>query len=91
MGCYVNPKEISKEEWLYQQDEGTEKAPAWEFVPKGMLPVCLVDNGGFTAAAVAYSESERDRFDEEDGRPKKWFLIPIDDLYQVSDLDRWFL
>lgn len=44
------------------------------------LPVCLVDNGLFTAAAVAFDPVERDIFLREDGRPKQWFTCQREDL-----------
>lgn len=89
MGCYINPTNMTKDYWLYSQDEGTDEAPAWDFVPKDMLPVCLVQNAEFSAAGVAYNEAERDDFAREDGRPKRWFLISILALQHVSDVDRW--
>lgn len=39
------------------------------------LPVCLVDNGAFTAAGIAYDPRERDDFLRDDGRTKYWFAV----------------
>jgi len=45
-------------------------------VPKGSRLVCLVDNGPFYAAAVAYCLAEAKTFaDPYDGRPKQWFVV----------------
>jgi hypothetical protein len=94
MGCYVNPPGGSKEEWL--RDNATKvngigiEAPVWNEIADDELPVCLVDNGPFTAAAVGFSEQEMNDFDDpDDDRPKMWFTVKVEKLFEVSDLKRW--
>ena len=52
MGCYVNPTDIPKEQWLSNYEAFRDRT--WSLVPSGYLPVCMIDNGVFTAAGVAY-------------------------------------
>jgi len=80
----------TKEEWL--ENHGaliTEEA--FESIQyetlNNCLPVCLVDNGFFTAAGIAFSEQERDIFVSPDGREKRYYLCNIDELLEVSDLN----
>jgi hypothetical protein len=93
MGYYVNPKNVSKEKWLSDNAGGdhiSTTAPKWEKVPSSSLPVCLVDNFGFTAAAICYSPEELREFAREDGRPKVWCIVEIEKLKEVSDLPKSF-
>lgn len=89
MGCYVNPQTETKEAWLSRHGTVLLIMPEWEAVPSNQLPVCLVDNGPFTAAAVAFSQSEYKYFMKPDSRPKVWYLAKIDDLKTVSELECW--
>lgn len=84
MGCYVNPPNESKEAFL--QREGTRVSVSAAAITEASLPVCLVDNGMFKAAGVAYSEGELQAFADPDGRPKQWFQVPREKLLEVSDL-----
>jgi len=92
MGYYINPPDSTKEAFLERY--GTPISPAiakqiWkEEMIKTHLPICLVDNGQFTAAGIAYSERETDYFLEPDGRPKLWFVVPRKELtpYIRADL-----
>lgn len=76
MGLYVNPKGQSKEAWLAEHGEITD-APASVKERPGHLPVCLVDNGAFTAAGVAVDEQELSMFkgNGRDPRPKRWYWV----------------
>ena len=87
MGAYVNPISMRKEEWLSNNAKPWLPTLSWNEIPQGFLPVCLVDNGPFTAAGIAYSEDEYNRFrkpNTNDMRPKLWYIAPIDKLHGVS-------
>ena len=86
MGYYINPKDETKEEFLRKNAIETTKDDFKRFTFENdlSLPVCLVDNGFFTAAGVAYSESERDAFVmESDNRPKRFFVCSVERLKKV--------
>ena len=84
MGFYINPDE-PKEEWLGKNGKAILKP---EFpVDKDMALVCLVNNGPFAAAAIAYSRAEFKHFTSpDDGRPKTWFLVPKTKICEVSNI-----
>ena len=85
MGAYVNPSQGSKEDWLQNNGQKMKEIPSWNHIPDEMLPVCLVDNGMFTAAAILFSARELEGFtNPRDHRPKKYFMVPIDKLLRVS-------
>lgn len=82
MGYYINPPKLTKEEFLEKHGRpllsGEVLAFDWE---RNELPVCLVDNGLFTAAAIAINVRERDAFlRPNDHRPKVWFAVSTTDL-----------
>jgi len=82
MGFYVNPKDCSKEEWLKQNAVLVSSDFVYDEVSKlEYYPICLVDNGSFTAAAILYNEEEADRFRRpSDLRPKKFWVALKEDL-----------
>jgi len=89
MGIYVNPIEGTKEDWLSIFAESLKELPSWKDIQKGFLPVCLIDNRIFTAAAVAYDEDEYTvlrNVAADDDRPRTWFMAKENDLVEVSDL-----
>ena len=69
MGFYVNPSDMTKEEWLQKHGQITE-TPVWP-APEGTIPVCLIDNGPFTAAGIAYCEQEFYEFLAPDSTPEE--------------------
>lgn len=86
MGIYINPKNVSKEEWLetYGVREFGNLTETVDFV--AYFPVVLVDTGLFTAAAVADSENEYLRFNQPgDSRSKKVYIVSIERLKDVLD------
>ncbi len=85
MGAYVNPTGQTKEEWLKENGKQIERPILWEDVPDDHYPVILVDNGLFTAAAIAYSEKELLEFNNPaDDRPKCYFIVSREKLLAVS-------
>jgi len=86
MGFYVNPENESKEEFLSNKMEFD--SVSWDMLARmepASLPVVLVDNGPFSAAGVAYNEQELSDFqDPNDPRPKRYFLVPIEELIPVT-------
>lgn len=79
MGYYINPKDMSKEEWLAENGVPVSardlQVTGFEYLKPAELPVCLVDNGWMTAAGIAYCDEEMQEFLRPDGRPKQWFLV----------------
>lgn len=85
MGAYINPNGVSKQDWLEAHGiEMTENDCLEEADYTATMPVCLVNNGAFLAAAVGYKLEEAKYFAEPDGRPKQWFLVKVADLHEVS-------
>lgn len=78
MGYYINPKQGTKEEWLAANATPISREEAAQFdFASDQLPICLVDNFAFTAAAIAYCPQERDVFlYDRTGRPRRWFSAP---------------
>ena len=82
MGLYINPPDKTKEEWLRENGTLLTKPPCWfECQKDENLPVVLVQNTCFTAAAVAYSPEELKTFSRSDDfRPKRYYSAPIEKL-----------
>ena len=53
-------------------------------VPSDKFLICVMDNGMFEAAGVAYSEREMREFANPDGRPKSWMLIDKDEAIKMN-------
>jgi hypothetical protein len=62
MGYYINPKGCTKEEWLFQYGQPVPASVAKTHPAGEKVVVCLIDNGPFTAADIAYDDRERDAF-----------------------------
>ena len=88
MGCYVNPQDQDKEDWL--ETFGRPISGAGAIITELEVPVCLVDNGVFKAAGVAFSKRELENFTQPgDFRNKQWYMVTREKLYEVSDLKSW--
>lgn len=94
MGVYVNPADGSdKVEWLTENAVEEDYGPpeSWDArLDEGLLPVCLVDNGFFTAAAVIFDEREFIEATRPDARPRIWYLVPIEYLIRASNLTEYW-
>jgi hypothetical protein len=90
MGVYINPTNgQSKEGWLASFCESVipyASISYSELRSKGLVPVCLVDNVIFSAAAVCFSEQETREFGMEDGRKKYWYLVPLKSLKESAGI-----
>lgn len=88
MGYYINPPDMTKEEWLSQFGKPIQTPNDYDFSGPN-LPVCLVDNGWMTAAGIVPHKRELEAFtDKNDLRPKKWFDVAKADLkpyYSAED------
>ncbi len=80
MGYYINPEDMSKEEFLVCKGLLLDEAPAVHEADD-RTAVCLVDNGPFTAAGICYSADELVVFANPwDYRPKRWYMVKNSDL-----------
>lgn len=89
MGYYINPTDgRSKESWLIEEGRQIPYSKVLDLFDEetfeasdGMVPVCLVDNGGFTAAGIAYDVQEAKAFMQPtDDRPKVWYAVSREKL-----------
>lgn len=86
MGYYVNPSNgQSKELWLYDNAEEVtlDEAIFLESPGDGLVTLCWVDNGPFTATIICYDNRERDYIvrgfiDGSDTRPYQFYRAPIE-------------
>lgn len=89
MGAYINLSDQSKEDWLKENATAVSNRPPKSIdAVEGHLPVCLIDNGMFTAAGIAFDERELQAFSYPDGRPKTWYSVSTEKLMnpEVSNL-----
>lgn len=87
MGCYINPRNCTKEQWLYRNGMVWEETPEWGEQNSDEMLVCLMDNGIFTAAGVVYDHLEYQAFTAPgDPRPKTWFSVKRDLLQEVAPI-----
>lgn len=84
MGLYLNPSK-DKMAWLLENGKPFDlDAQSFTDPKTDSVTVCLVDNGGFMAAAVADTQREFDAFNRDDGRPKMWFTV---ELAKIAEFD----
>ena len=77
MGYYINPPNMTKEEFLLMHGTPANiRTQTFADCPEDCLPVILVDNGMFTAAAICPDGSEFEAFMlPTDHRPKIMFWV----------------
>lgn len=80
MGYYINPKDKTKEQFLQEHGQSFLGDPSQYDTTGYSLLVCLVDNGMFSAAGIAYDKREAIEFNRPDGRRKSWYEVSKIDL-----------
>lgn len=84
MGFYINPPDMTKEQFLVQHGERISGEAARILASNEQsdnMAVCLMNNGGFTAAGIAYCLQEYNAMSHpEDNRSKAWYSVPARDL-----------
>jgi hypothetical protein len=91
MGWYINPNGETKESFLKREGRKVTDLD-WNKIPKGQVPVVLIDNGFFTGAGIAYSQRELQAFTQaDDPRPKTFYLVPTEKILEVMGNDEDFL
>ena len=85
MGFYINPQDgRTKEQFLAERGyEVSRDTILRDSFKEGSThtPVVWVDNGYFTAAAIAFDATELQAFtDLHDTRPHRYFFVPREDL-----------
>jgi len=80
MGKYINLRGEQKEDWLARNGVVILEREAKNYLAIGKIPVCLLDNGMFTAAGICDTDSEIDAFSHPDGRMKLWYAVPAENL-----------
>jgi len=83
MGYYINPPDMSKEDWLAREGKPVMEPDFAQAAAQHAFPVCLVNNGPFPAAAVASSPEELTDFTRYAGRDKLWYYVDKDALVAV--------
>ena len=82
MGAYINPPNMTKEEWLKENAAPIENPNDFDET-QNMLYICLVDNG----IAIAHNRKELEVFSNpNDTRPKSYFVALKSELLKVSNL-----
>lgn len=91
MGAYIDPVGETKEEWLAR--EGRKFLHLrWQDLEEDELPVVLIQNPQFTAAAIAYCEEEFIIFlHPRDHRPKTIYVVKKDKLLQIAPSLKYYL
>ena len=91
MGVYINTEE-PKENWIAKHGKVKTfvQAKEWNNFHDEFL-VCIVDNGIFTAAGVAFCEREKEAWLDtvNDTRPKTFWAVPKEELLKVSNLGQY--
>lgn len=86
MGFYINPLNMTKEEWLRRNGVPVNHLTAQNHHAGDRVVVCLVDNGAFTAAGIAYDDRERDEFCRPNKRLRQFYLVPREVAREYCDI-----
>lgn len=76
MGYYIQTNVNKGKAQVLIETVGARREPGRFFDPTGKrIGVCIIDNGLFEAAGIAFSSNEADVFNNNDGRGKKWLSL----------------
>ena len=89
MGYYIQTDKPTGKAQQLMEIPGTEKivsgVPTWSEIPSDKALICVVQNGPFDAAALAYSEKELEVFSlPNDLRPKTWLLMDKENAHELA-------
>ena len=93
MGYYIETGTLkNKVNWILNHCQSSyiisrPESLAAGLVAANLVPVCVVDNGPFEAAVIAYNPEEAKAFNTdpvEDPRPRQWLLIRIEDAEKLN-------
>jgi len=83
MGYYIEtPQPRNKAAWLVANHKAI-VIPAPIYLSPPLTTICVVENGMFDAAAIAYDQSEFDAFVRPDGRPRTWLAMSTDEVIKL--------
>lgn len=78
MGYYIQTdSDKDKADWIRANLQGIMLTGCPNHVGEEYVPVCIVDNGSFEAAGIAFSRGEAEAFagPSDDKRKKIWMII----------------
>lgn len=88
MGYYIQGPERGKGKYLEEEHQAMPCNVHEAYLAVGhvsLVPVCVVSNGGFEAAAVIHSDAEYEWFtDGRDARSKRWYIMNRVKAYELS-------
>lgn len=88
MGYYVQTGTTHRKAERIAHEHGghiVRKPRQFSDIPEDKALICVVDNGPFEAAALAYDEREFDAFTEpDDDRPKQFVLLDKNVAYGLA-------
>ena len=82
MGIYINPPNISKEEFLAQHcvEISRQQAEDWDFFGSSLVLLCYIENSQFSALAIIYNPHEGLCFTSPDPRPMSYFMTERENI-----------
>ena len=99
MGYYIEtPSPVFKAEQLIKQHGAVRIPPprGYDDIPHGQVPICVVQNGMFDAAGIAYNDNELEEFKANtyDRRPRTWLTLPREKVLELNSyvegvLQKW--
>lgn len=91
MGFYINPAGKTKEQWLEENAKPIKdriNKKIFEEKSTDEIPLCLVDNGVFTALGICHSLDELEIFaNPNDKRIKFWYMAKKKDVMDACSID----